>query len=165
MILTELGKICTAQDLTSNSTTDSENIIRFTALDWGMITDVWWVVDTETVATGDANDTYQFQLVLSTYSGSTLQGTSVEVLSRTVTAYTAWSLAGAGRRILSCNVGKMLNDILGTGLSDYPYLGMISYISDGATVSINAALSPYEPRTIPHSQAIVSNVGVPTHAS
>jgi len=163
MILTELGKISTAQDCTTNTTTDSEDVIRIPALDWGAITDVWWVVDTETLAVGDANDTYQFQLVLA--QTETPLATLVEVLSRTITGYASWSIAAAGRRILSVNVGKMLNEILGTGLSDYIYLGMRTILSDGATVSINAALSPYEPRTIPHSQAVVSNVGVPAHAS
>lgn len=162
MILTELGKLSTAQDLTSNTTTDSENVIQVSALDWGMLTDIFWVVDTETVATGDADDTYRFQLVVS--QEATLD-TNIEVLSRTVTGYTAYSIAGAGRHIICCDIRKMLNEILGTGLSSYPYLGMISYISTGATISINAALSPTEPPTIPHSQAVVSNVGVPTHAS
>lgn len=163
MILTKLGILSTAQDCTTNTTTDSENVILVSALDWGALTDVWWVVDTETLAVGDANDTYQFQLVLA--QTETPLATVVEVLSRTVTAYNSWSIAAAGRRILGVNVGKMLNEILGTGLSDYVYIGMRTILSDGATVSINAALSPYEPRTIPHAQAVVSNVGVPTHAS
>jgi len=161
MILTALGKLSTAQDL-SSETAISENVIRVTALDWGQMTDVWWVVDTETIATGDGSDTYQFQLVLSAAAALTA---AIQILSRTVTGYAAWSLAVAGRRIVCCNVGKMLNDILGTGLSAYPYLGMSSTISATSTLSINAALSPYEPRTIPHAQAVDSNVGVPTIAS
>lgn len=162
MILTKLGKLSTAQDFTSGQTKDSENVIQVEALDWGALTDVWWVVDTETIATGDGSDTFQFQLVLS--AESTLD-TNVEIASRTVTGYAAWSLAVAGRRILALDIGTMLNDILGTGLSTYPFLGMITAVSSGATLSINAALSPYKPQTIPHSQAINSNVGVPGLAS
>ena len=163
MILPFLGKLSTAQDFTSAQTKDSENVMEITALDWGMITDVWWVVDTETIATaGDGSSTYAFQLVLSQEAALT---TNVEVLSRTVTGYTAYSVAGAGRHIVCCNVGKMLNEILGTGLSDYPFLGMITAVSSGATLSINAAISTVEPDTISHGQAVVSPVGVPTNAT
>jgi hypothetical protein len=161
MILTKLGVLSKAQDL-SSETAISSNVILQEALDWGSITDVWWVVDTETIATGDGSDTYAFQLVLSAAAALT---NAVQIASRTVTGYQAWSLAVAGRRILALNVGKMINEILGTGLSDYPYLGMSSTISATSTLSINAALSPYEPITIPHAQAVDSNVGVPTHAS
>ena len=161
MILTKLGKLSKAQDL-SSETAISTNVILVTALDWGQLTDLWWVVDTETIATGDTSDVYSFQLVLSAAAALT---NAIQILSRSVTSYLAWSLAVAGRRIVCANVGKMLNDILGTGLSDYPYLGMSSTITATSTLSINAALSPYEPRTIPHGQAVVSNVGVPDQAS
>jgi hypothetical protein len=161
MILSAPGKLSTEQDLTAGAT-DSENVIQMSAIDWAAYTDLWWVVDCETIATGDAADTFAFQLVLS--QEATLD-TNVEVLSRTVTGYQAHSLATAGNHIIDINVGKMLNEILGTGLSDYPYLGMISTVSTGGTVSINAAMSPSEPHTISHAQAVVSNVGVPTLAS
>ncbi len=163
MILTDLGVLSTAQDLTPSSATVSEDVIQVTALDWGALTDIWWVVDTETLATGDGSDTFKFQLIAG--DAAALDTNNVEILSRTITGYASWSIAAAGRRILACNVGKMINDILGTDLSTYPYLGMLSTISSGSTVSINAALSPYEPRTIPHSQAVVSNVGIPARAS
>jgi hypothetical protein len=161
MILSAPGKLSTAQDLTAGSA-DSENVIQMTALDWGAYTDLFWVVQCETIATGDGADTFQFQLILS--QESTLD-TNVQVLSRTITGYASKGLAVAGDTIITVNIRKMLNEILGTGLSDYPYLGMISTISTGATVSINAALSPTEPPTISHSQAVVSNVGVPDIAS
>lgn len=161
MILPHLGKLAAAQDLTAGAT-DSTNVIEFAAIDWGEYTDLWWTVDTETIATGDAADTFAFQLLLS--QESTLD-TNIEVLSRTVTGYQAYSVGTAGNHIVCCNVGKMFNEILGTGLSDYEFIGMISTVSAGATISINAALSGTEPPTISHAQSVVSNVGVPTVAT
>ena len=161
MILTKLGVLSKAQDIDS-TTAISSNVILVSAIDWGQLTDLWWTVDTETIATGDGSDVYSFQLVLSAAAALTA---AIQVASRAVTGYTAWSLAVAGRRIICLNIGKMLNEILGTGLSDYPYLGMSTTVTSTGTLGINAALSPYEPRTTPHAQAVVSNVGVPAHAS
>lgn len=162
MRLDRLGKLSTAQDLTSDSTTDSENVIEVQALDYGHPTDVWWVVDCETVATGESDDTFQFQLMLS--KESTLD-TNVEVLSRTVTGYASACLATAGKHIIAVKVGKMLKDLLSTDGSDYEFIGMISTISAGATVSINASLSNSEPGTEYQTQVVDSNVTVPDHAS
>lgn len=162
MILSLPGKLSTNQSCPSATATDSENVILMDARDWAAFTDLWWVVDTSVIATGDGSDTYQFQLLLS--AEATLD-TNAEILSRTVTGYQAWSLGTAGNHIVCCNIGKMLNEILGTGLSDKPYLGMISTVSSGGAVYINAALSPSEPPTINHAQITTSNVGVPDLAS
>lgn len=162
MILAKLGKLSTAQDLTSGTTTDSENVIQMSAVDWAAITDAWLVIDTETIATGDGSDTYKFQLVMA--SEATLD-TTFEVLSVTITAYNEHRIGTVGNRILAVNIGKMLNEMQGTSYSSYYFLGLISTISAGATISINASISPTEPPTIPHAQSVVSNVGVPAHMS
>jgi hypothetical protein len=158
MILPFLGILSTAQDLTSGST-DSENVIQLPATDYIGITDVWWVVDCETVATGDGSDTFDFILYLS--QEATLD-TNIEVCSVGFTGYADIRIATAGRHIAALNVGKMLKDMLDTSGSDYPFIGMISTISAGSTVSINAALSNSEPQTEYHSQVNVSNVGTPS---
>jgi hypothetical protein len=162
MILPTLGKLSTAQAFTSAQTKDSENVILMPAVDWAGLTDVWWVVDTTVVATGDNSDTYQFQLVLS--QESTLD-TNVEVLSRTVTGYASKCLATAGLHIVCVNLGKMINEIMQADLSDYPYLGQITAVSNGATLTMDAAITPVEPSTRSHAQTTVSNVGVPDLAS
>lgn len=159
MILAFLGKLATAQDLTAGAT-DSENVMQVSANDFVHPTDVWLTIDTETIATGDGSDTYKFQLVLS--QEATLD-TNKEVCSVTVTGYADKRLATAGRHIVALNVGKMLKDILDSDGSDYPYIGLISTISDGATISINAALSTSEPPTEYHRQVVDSNVTVPTN--
>ena len=161
MILPKPGILSKAQDLTAGAT-DSQNVVQMAAVDWAALTDIWWIVDTETIATGDADDTYKFQLVLASEEGL---DTTFEVVSVTVTNYAQHRIATAGNHIIAVNIGKMLNEILGASLSDYPYLGMISTISDGATISINAALSTVEPPTISHAQPSESNVGVPGHCS
>lgn len=155
------GKLSTEQDLTAGSA-DSENVIQVSAIDYAHLTDLWWVVDTETIATGDGSDTFKFQLVLS--QESTLD-TNVEILSRTVTGYASACLATAGKHIVCVNLGKMLKDILGTGGSDYPYIGMISTISAGSTLSINAVLTNIEPHSEYHAQVVTSNVTIPTNPS
>lgn len=158
MILPKLGILSTAQDLTAGAT-DSENVILLAATDYAHITDVWWVVDTETIAGGDTSDTYQFQLLLSQEEGL---DTNKEVLSRTVTSNADTCLATAGRHIVAVNIGKMLKDMLGTSGSDYPYIGMISTVSTGGTVSINATLSTTEPQTEFQAQIVTSNVSTPS---
>ena len=161
MILPKPGILSKAQDLTAGST-DSTNTIQMAAIDWSAFTDLWLVIDTETIATGDASDTYKFALVLASEAGLDM---TFEVVSVTITAYTDYRIATAGNHILAINIGKMLNEILGASLSDYPHLGLISTISVGATISINAALSTVEPPTISHAQPTKSTVGVPTHCS
>jgi hypothetical protein len=159
MILQDFGVLSTAQDLTSGSTTDSENVILMAAVDWTALTDLWWVVTTETVATGDASDTYAFVLYCS--AESTLD-TNIQVASVTVTGYESYPVAGTDRHIVNMNIGQQIHHILGTGLSDYPYLGMISSISSGATISINAAISPSPGQSNFNTQVIRSNVSVPS---
>ena len=158
MILDQKGKLSTAQDLTSGTTTDSENVIQYSAIDYAAMTDLWLVVDCETIATGNDSDTYKFSLVMS--QESTLD-TNKEVVAVTVTGYADNRLATAGRRILSVNVGKQLSGMLETDGSDYDFVGLISVISAGATVSINASLSPTEPPTIHHKMVTESNVAIP----
>jgi len=161
MILDVLGKLSTAQDLTAGST-DSENVILMQAVDWTQYDDVFWYIATETIATGDGSDTYQFQLIAS--QEATLD-TNKQILSITITGYASYPIATAGNTIVAINILKHLNTFLGTDASDYPYLGIISTISAGATISINAAISPSEPPTPSHEQVTVSNVGTPDVAS
>jgi len=158
MILQELGVLSTAQDLTAGST-DSENVILMAAIDWTALTNVWWVVTTETVATGDAADTYAFVLYCS--QESTLD-TNRQILSVTVTGYETYPVAGTDRHIVNVNIAEQIHHIMGTDLSDYPYLGMISTISTGATISIDAAISPSPGHSNFNTQPIRSNVTVPS---
>lgn len=157
MILEEFGVLSTAQDLTSASTTDSENVILLSAIADVGFGDLWLSVETETIATGDGSDTYLFQLVLS--EESTLD-TNIQIVSRTVTGFASEELANVNRAILSVNIGQMIGE-LKEAVTDL-YLGLISTISAGATISINAALSPSKPRTKDNTQVIRSNISVPT---
>ncbi len=158
MILQDLGVLSTAQDLTAGAA-DSENVILMAAVDWTALTNVYWVVQTETVATGDASDTYQFQLMASQEAALT---TNREIASVTVTGATTYPLAGTDRNIVNLNLLDQIHNIMGTDLSDYPYLGMILTISSGATISINAAVSPSPGQSAFNSQTLRSNVSVPS---
>jgi len=157
MILEAFGVLSEAQDLTSDSTTDSQNVIDLGAIANVGFGDLWLVVETETIATGDGSDTYQFQLVIS--EESTLD-TNIEVISRTVTGYASECLATAGRAIIIAEVGQLIGE-LKEATTDR-YLGLISTISAGATISINAAVSPSKPRTKDNAQVTRSNVTIPT---
>jgi hypothetical protein len=161
MLIASLGKLSVAQDLTAGAT-DSQNVIQMPAVDYANITDAWWVIDTETIAAGDAADTFKFELVLS--QESTLD-TNKQVCAVEITGIADLRLATAGRHIVSLNVGKMLKEMLDTDGSDYPFIGLISTISAGSTVSINASLSPTEPQSETHRQITESNVDIPTVAS
>jgi hypothetical protein len=156
MILEELSVLSTAQDLTVGAT-DSENVI-----DLGAIADVgygemWLTIETETIATGDSADTFKFQLVI---SEETTLDTNIEVVSRTVTGFASEELANVDRQILMVEVGQLIGE-LKIATTDR-YLGLISTISAGATISINAAMSPSKPRTRDNTQVTRSNIGVPT---
>ena len=156
MLLEELGVLSTAQDLTVGAT-DSENVI-----DLGAIADVgygemWLTIETETIATGDSADTFKFQLVI---SEETTLDTNIEVVSRTVTGFASEELANVDRQILMVEVGQLIGE-LKIATTDR-YLGLISTISAGATISINAAMSPSKPRTRDNTQVTRSNIGVPT---
>lgn len=162
MILDRMGRLSEAQDLTSGQTLDSTNVIQLSTNDYANITDAWFVVDTETVATGDGSDTYACQLVAATEAAL---DTCIQLVSRTITGYASLELATAGKRFMCVNVGKMIKDVLGTSGSDYYILGAITAVSSGATWSVNISLSPTEPPTDSHSQVVTSNVGVPARCS
>ena len=158
MILPHLGKLCTAQDLTP-TTQDSENVIQISAIDWSAYTDLWLIIDTETIATGDGSDVFDFSLVVS--QESTLD-TNLEVAALRITGIADTRLATAGNRIFEVNIGqsiKYLNN------DTYDYIGLILGVTAGATLSVNATFSTGKPLSIPHAQTVVSNVGVPDLAS
>lgn len=159
MIIATLGKLSVAQDLT-DSDQISENVIQLPATDYAALTDVWWVVEVETVQVTD--DTIKFALVLSTSAGLS---TAVEVASVLIAGTADKRTATVGRHIVAINVGKMLKEMLETAGSDYPFIGMKNTLATSVTISINAALSPTEPHTIHHKMKTVSDVGVPTIAS
>ena len=158
MILQDFGELCTAQDFSAEAK-DSENVLLMAAVDWTSLTNVYWVVQTETIATGDGSDTYAFVLYAS--QEETLD-TIIQIASVTVSGYASYTLATAGNNIVNLNICDQVHQILGTDLSDYPYLGMITTISAGATISINAALSPSPAPSPYNSQVLRSNVGVPS---
>ena len=169
MILDKLGILSKAQDLTSGSTTASTNQIKMTARDWAAITDAFLSIVTETIATGDGSDTYTFELRVAT---STALTTYSQALSVLVTGSTSRRIAGTHRPIINVNVTKQLKSacqelIDAQSLADtaFIYVGVYSTISSGATVSINAALTPVEPPTEDHRQVVDSNVGIPAHCS
>lgn len=169
MILDKLGVLSTAQDLTTGSTTASENQIKMSARDWSQITDAWLAVDCETAAGGDGSDTYTFELRVAT---STALTTYSQVLAVTVTGATSRRVATAGKPIIGINVAKAIKSacqelIDAQSLADtaYIYAGLYSTISDGGSISINAALSPHEPPSEDHRQVVDSNVGIPDKCS
>jgi len=155
MIKPEIGDLSVAQALTAGST-DSTNVIDLQALNYAGLTDLWAVVDTAVIATGDGSDTFQFQWVVS--AEATLD-TNKELVSVTVTGYADSRLATAGKHIMALNIGKMFRDI---ATSTYRYLGVINVISDGATISVNTMLSNSEPPSLYHAQVVDSNVTLPS---
>ena len=160
MIIATLGKLSVAQDLT-DADQISENVIQLPAIDYAALTDVWWVVDTETVQVTD--DTIKFSLVMGDAVG--LDGTNVEVASVLIAGTADKRTATVGRHIAAMDVGKMLKEMLETDGSTYPFIGMLNDLATSVTISINAVLSPTEPPTIPHKMTTVSNVTIPTVAS
>jgi len=151
MILASLGKLAVKQALTS-SNQDSTNVIQIAAVDWAAMTDLWWVVQTTTVAA--TTSTFKFALVLS--KEATLD-TNIEVMSVLIAAITDLRVATVGRFIAAFNVGKMLKQILETDVSDYAYIGGLRTVSAG-TISVNEFLSFAEPHTIDHRMTVDSNI-------
>ncbi len=161
MILAALGKLSVAQAITA-ADEDSTNVIQIPAADYVAFSDLWWVVDTAVIAAGDGSDTFDFSLVMSQEAALT---TNKVVCSVSITGIADLRLATIGRHIIAINVGKQMVNMLDTDASDYPFIGQINVLSAGATVSINAALSPTEPRTEPHRMVVTSDVGTPDVAS
>lgn len=158
MIIPKVGKLAAPQDLTP-TTQDSTNVMLLSSIDFAAPSGVWVVIDTETIATGDGSDVFDFSLVVS--QEETLD-TNLEVCAVRITGYADARLATAGNRILAVNLGEMLTQLAD---EDYDYLGMILGVTAGATLSVNIAISTTHPRTIPHQQTVISNVGVPTQVS
>jgi hypothetical protein len=158
MIIPKLGNLSKAQDLTP-TTEDSTDVIQMAAIDFAGYTDVWLVIDTETIATGDGSDVFDFSLVVS--QESTLD-TNLEVVALRITGYADARLATANNRILEVNIGTMLARLQD---EDYDFLGLIYGVTTGGTLSVNASIMTGKPRTISHAQVVVSNVGIPAPAS
>lgn len=155
MLLEELGILSEGQDLTVGAA-DSTNVIDLSAIDYVGMTDVWLAIETEIIATGDGSDTYEFSLVV---SQETTLDTNLEVLGLKITDFADVRISEAGRPIMAVNISKQL---IGLADEDYRYLGLIMTISSGATLSVNAAMSPSAPSTPFNIQVVRSNVGVPT---
>lgn len=155
MILASLGKLSVAQDLSGSSSTDSTNVIEIAKVDFGAMTDLWWVVQTETIAAGDGSDTFDFILYLS--QENTLD-TNKEVMSVGFTGIADKRAATVGRFIAAFNIGKQMMQMLEDDGSDFEFIGMISTLSAGATISIDAWLSFTEPHTLQHRMQVESNI-------
>jgi len=160
--------LCKAQDLTVGSAASTDQA-KMTAKQYSGVTDLWLVVDTETIATGDGSDTFKFELRIATSTALTtyLQSFCVEI-----TGYADARLATAGNHVICVNIGKEVRDRaqalrVAQSLTDasYIYAGLYSTISSGATHSINAVLSPSEPHTDYFRQIVDSPVGVPAQVS
>jgi len=168
MLLDKPFVLCKAQDLTYGSAASTDQA-KMTAKQWSGITDLFLVVDTETIAVGDGSDTFKYELRVATQVGLT---TYLQVLCVEITGYADARLANAGNHVLNINVGKAVRDraqALRVAQSltdtDYIYVGLYSTVSEDATHSINAALSPSEPHTDYFRQIVDSPVGVPTQVS
>jgi hypothetical protein len=154
MILPSLGKLSVAQDITA-SDEDSTNVIQVAAVDWAAMTDLWWVVQTTTIAAGDSADTFDFSLVM---SQETTLDTNKTVAMVSITGIADKRLATIGRFIAAFNIGKQMKQMIEEDASDYPYIGQLNVLSAGATVSINSNLSFTEPHTVVHRQVVDSNI-------
>lgn len=158
MILDAFGVLDTAAVKPESASTVSENVIYMPATDFVGVTDLWLVIDNYAAATGDASDTFVFDLVVSAAAALT---SPKNVVSLNITSNADARLATAGKRILAVNIGKMLQESIFDG-STYPYLGLLVTVSAGGQCTINASLSTAEPNTPFDSQVTVSNVGVPS---
>lgn len=173
MILAKLGVLSTEQDLVAGSTASENQISDYAVLGHGF-TDIWWVIDTETVhdGNGGSNSTYTFSLRVAT---STALTTYKEVCSVVITGATDKRLLTLGQHIIAINVANMLPQAIrdfrteqSLSDTDNVYIGFMSTLADGtgdANISINGALSPSKPRTEDIAIKTVSNVSVPGFAS
>jgi len=168
MLLDKLHVLCKAQDLTVGSAASTDQV-KMTAKEWSALTDLWLVVDTETIATGDGSDTFKYELRIAT---STALTTYLQALCVEITGSADARLATAGNHILVVNIGKQVRDVAQDlrdaqtlGDTDFIYAGLYSTVSAGATHSINASLSPSEPHTDYFRQVVDSPVGVPSQVS
>jgi len=159
MILASLGKLSVAQTLTG--TEISTNVIQIDTVDWGAMTDLWWVVQTTTAATVEG--AMEFALVFDTQVG--LDGTQLQIMNVEIAAIGDLRVATVGRFIAAFNIGKVMKQMLETDLSDYAFIGMEYTCAGSTTLAVNASLSFTEPHTIHHKMPTVSNVIPPSVAS
>ena len=161
MILDAMGILDANGAKLTGATTISQNVIKLPEVDFSGITDIWLDIQTAVIATaGDGSDTFQFQLVADTQVA--LDGTSVEIISHTVTGYADVRLATAGRRIFCVNLGETLMDPF-FDTATYRYLGLNSILSATTNISINASLSTVKPQSdvLYNRQVTRSPVGLP----
>ena len=152
MILASIGNLSVAQTLTS--TEISGNVIQIAAVDWANFTDLWWVVQTDTIASVVGAMT--FKLVLDTQVG--LDGTQVEVMGVDIAAITDLRVATVGRFIAAFNVGKQMMQLLEEDASDYAFIGNEYTCAGSTTLGVNSWLSFTEPHTLQHRMQVESNI-------
>jgi len=167
MILTKLGVLSTAQDLTAD-TVESEEILNITAL--GIdgpqpASNLYLDIETETIATGDSAVVFTFNLVLSDHETTLDNGTVgtdwFNIVGVVITDFEDPRIATAGNKILSCQIPDTLRMIARTDAT-LLYLGLLLTVSGGATLSVNAAIMMGRPDTAHNVQVTRSNVAVPT---
>ena len=119
-------------------------------------------LECETVATGDANDTFVFDFIVadSTDLDNGTQGTNYyKVLTVDILNYADPRIATAGKKILTVEIPDQVWQMAKEG---FRYFGLNSTISAGSTVSINCAISPSRPRTEDNVQVTSSPVDLPS---
>jgi len=156
MILSQLGKLCDAEELA-----DTDGYIGY-CLDLARATgylgnapDVWVVISTNVAASyADADETYEIQL----RCGTDTDDTDIDTGDKIILSTTALNgddarLATAGKYILRCSLPYEAN---------LRYL-QFYYAQTGTTntLTIDASISPTKPPTDDNIQVTSSNVGVP----
>ena len=155
MILPKLGRLSTDQAIGSATAEDSENVI-YLGTDEDVPDDLWLEIVNKVTVSGTGALT--IDLILSTVS--TLDTSTVKVMSIVIASEADKRIATAGAHVLGCTLPREVRE-LAKALS-YDYLGLIYTPTSTLALTLDAAISMSKPRTKDAAQVTRSNVGVPT---
>ncbi|MDD5328083.1 MAG: hypothetical protein PHY02_09785 [Phycisphaerae bacterium] len=158
MILTKPGKLCVAQEFSyATGAEDSENKLNIGTVE--DVPDGTWI-DIENAAAPAGTGALTINLVVALEA--TLDNV-ISVLQVVIAAVTDKRIATKGAHILGCSLPREVREL--AEQLGYDYIGLIVTPTSSLVVSLNAAISPSQPRTRDKAQTVESNVGVPTQAS
>lgn len=165
MILEELGVLDTALALTDGSV-KSENVLDLGGLAANGFgpgnNNIFLDVEVAVAAGGGTSSTYQCQLVVSDQED--LSNNRKEIVSVTITGAADVRIAAANRKILSMSLPDQVWRIA-KGNAGYRYCGLYWTLANGngtASLTVNSAVSPSQPRTEDGLQVTRSPVELPS---
>lgn len=164
MINAKQGILSVAQEFSYSTGAEiSENVLNVGTLE--DVPDGTFInIETSAAPAGTGTLTIDLRIALTATLTSGSDGTDYVNIARVyIPAVTDKRIASKGAHVLGCSLPREVRELAEQLGMDY--IGLVVTPTSSLVVSLNASISPSQPRTRDKAQIVSSNVGVPSKAS